>query len=66
MMDNRITMGIREVSPCNGCPERFTACSSKCPKDARGERGYKAWKAELDAANEKRKEYDRMKWRRKW
>lgn len=66
MMDNRITMGIREVSPCKDCTERFIACSDKCPKDARGEYGYQAWKAEWDAANEKRKEYDRKKRRRKF
>ena len=32
-------------SPCKDCTERFIACSDKCPKDARGEFGYKAWKA---------------------
>lgn len=35
---------MREMSPCNGCTERVTACSDRCPKDARGEYGYKAWK----------------------
>jgi hypothetical protein len=34
-----------EPCPCNGCTERFSACSDRCPKDARGEFGYKAWKA---------------------
>lgn len=29
--------------PCHNCPERFTACSDRCPKDARGEFGHKAW-----------------------
>ena len=29
--------------PCYGCTERFTACSDRCPKDARGELGYKTW-----------------------
>ena len=35
--------------PCYGCTERFTACSDRCPKDERGEYGYKAWKAKLEA-----------------
>lgn len=35
------------ISPCKGCPERFLACAGNCPKDARGEYGYLAWKAEL-------------------
>ena len=37
------------VSPCKDCPERFLACSDRCPKDARGEYGYKTWRAERDA-----------------
>lgn len=37
------------VTPCKDCPERFTACSGRCPKDARGEYGYLAWKADLEA-----------------
>ena len=35
--------------PCHGCTERFPACSGNCPKDARGEYGYKAWKEQYDA-----------------
>jgi hypothetical protein len=38
---------MKKSSPCKDCPERFIACSDRCPKDARGEYGYKAWKAEL-------------------
>ena len=38
-----------EPCPCNGCTERFIACSDRCPKDARGEFGYKAWKARHQA-----------------
>ena len=34
---------MKEQSPCYGCTERFTACSGRCPKDARGEYGYNAW-----------------------
>jgi hypothetical protein len=44
-------------SPCHGCPERFTACSDRCPKDARGEYGYKAWKADQAKLKAKKKEY---------
>lgn len=38
-----------ETSPCKGCTERFTACSDRCPKDARGEFGYKAWRERYHA-----------------
>lgn len=44
-------------SPCKDCAERFLACSDKCPKDARGEYGYKAWKAELQKEKAAEKEY---------
>lgn len=40
---------MRKPCPCKDCPERFTACSDRCPKDLRGEYGHKAWKAEMDA-----------------
>ena len=45
----------RNDSPCQNCTERFHACSDRCPKDERGEVGYKAWRAELDRirANER-------------
>lgn len=48
----------REMSPCNGCTERFPACHGKCPKDERGEPGYQAWINRLDEVNKKRKEYN--------
>lgn len=38
-------------SPCKDCPERFRACSDRCPIDLRGGYGYKAWLA--DAHKEK-------------
>ena len=44
-------------SPCKDCTERFTACSDKCPKDSRGEYGYKAWKAEYRKQKAAEKEY---------
>ena len=48
-----------KISPCKDCPERFLACSDKCPKDARGEYGYKAWKADLRKVQAAEKEYKR-------
>ena len=44
---------------CNGCTERKTACSDCCPKDKRGEYGYKAWLAEVRRKNAAQKEYKR-------
>lgn len=37
------------ISPCKDCTERFTACSDRCPKDARNEFGYRAWKKQVGA-----------------
>lgn len=53
-------MGHRD-SPCNGCTERFTACSGRCPKDARGEYGYKAWLADFHKVKAAEKEYKRQR-----
>lgn len=44
--------------PCKDCAERFIACSDKCPKDARGEYGYQAWKAEYRKQQAAEKEYN--------
>lgn len=51
---------IRDKSPCKGCTERFPACGDHCPKDERGERGYKAWKAELERIKEKKRAYENL------
>lgn len=40
---------MRVDSPCKDCSERFLACSDHCPKDERGEYGYKAWKEQYQA-----------------
>ena len=62
----RIPNTIRDPSPCKGCPERFTACSDKCPKEARGEYGYDSWKNEIvRVKNERRKYISRMNNRKK-
>ena len=34
---------MNRIAPCKDCAERFTACHDRCPKDERGEFGYKAW-----------------------
>ena len=41
----------REISPCKGCSDRYTACHDKCEK-------YKEWKSRLDEVNKRRKEYE--------
>lgn len=58
MQDNqRLRLQVRGCTPCKDCTERFTACHDKCPKDARGERGYKAWKAEVEHVKQERKKF---------
>jgi hypothetical protein len=66
MSDKKITNGYRNDSPCIGCTERFTACWDRCPKDERGEFGYKAWKAKLEETKANRKAYNNLNRRRKW
>jgi hypothetical protein len=68
VQDNqRIRNAIRDPSPCRGCTERFTACSGKCPKEARGEYGYDSWKDEIDRVkNERRKYINRTNVRKKY
>lgn len=46
-------------SPCKNCPERKTACSDHCPKDERGEYGYKAWLSEVH-----KEEAEKNEWRK--
>jgi hypothetical protein len=53
----RIRSGVRDIPPCKDCTEKFLACHDHCPKDIRGEHGYKAWKAELERVKENRKTY---------
>jgi hypothetical protein len=57
--DRRLTGAVRGVSPCTGCTERFQACWDHCPKDERGELGYKAWKAEIKRVQKAREDYIR-------
>ena len=62
----RLPNVIRGVSPCTECPERHTACHDRCPKDERGEFGYKTWKAEVQKVKEKKKAYDELNRRKSW
>lgn len=47
-------------SPCKYCQKRKPACSDHCPIDAEGGYGYKAWVAEVRAAEAKRNEMRRQ------
>ena len=62
----KLSKPIRDDPPCKGCTERFTACSDHCPKDKRGEFGYKAWRAEIDKVNKNRKAYGNLSRRYKF
>ena len=57
MEHQRLPGVIRDECPCKDCTERFIACSDRCPKDERGEFGYKAWKAKLNKVKQAEKEY---------
>ncbi len=64
--NQRIPLATRGKPPCKDCTERFTACSDRCPKDARGEFGYKAYKTEIERVKRARREYiDKQHIRRK-
>lgn len=69
--EQRLEGTIRDPSPCKDCDERFPACSGRCPKDLRGEYGYKAWKADIDKVKQAKKDYmdkmqDDKKRRERW
>lgn len=53
----RLSQTIRDLAPCKGCTERFTACSDRCPKDERGEPGYKAFKREIARVKNEKRNY---------
>jgi hypothetical protein len=52
---------IRDKPPCKDCSERCVTesfnCHDSCPKDNRGEFGYKAWREKVDCVSKARKEY---------
>ena len=62
--NKNLSSQVRGVSPCTGCTERFRACWDHCPKDERGEFGYKAWKAEADRVKAERLKYMRLTFRK--
>lgn len=53
---------MSKPSPCYKCQERFTACHDHCPKDARGDYGHKAWKADMDAEKQALKQQNDTFW----
>lgn len=53
------------LTPCKDCAERFPACSAACPKDARGEYGYKAWLKDYRKKEDEKKELGRFDYRPK-
>ena len=59
----RITVSIRDVSPCKDCTEKFLGCHGRCPKDERGEFGYMAFRAEVARVNAARANYEKTKMR---
>lgn len=60
VQDNqRLPNIVRDPSPCKDCTERFSACSGKCPKEARGEYGYDSWKDEIKRVKGERRKYIR-------
>ena len=62
----RLPRLIREDAPCRYCTERFPACSGCCPKDARGEFGYKAWKEAIQKIKDNRKAYNNLNRKKTW
>lgn len=40
-------------NPCKGCPDRYTACSDHCRKEA-----FLKWKAEQDTIRENRRKFN--------
>lgn len=63
MKGKGIVVAIRDQSPCNGCTEKFLACHDRCPKDERGEPGYKAFRAEIERVKAARTEYEKKNMR---
>ena len=55
-------INTRTVAPCDGCTERTISpnCHANCPKDARGEYGYKAWLAEIESIKKEREKHQRL------
>ena len=48
-----MTVGNSRPNPCNGCLDRYPACSAHCEKEA-----YKAYRAELETIKRNRQAYN--------
>ena len=55
--EQRMPGVMRGCPPCKDCGERHTACHDNCPKDMRGEYGYKHWKVDAQTVNDNRRSY---------
>ena len=57
-----IDSSVRDKPPCKDCTERCVTetfnCHNSCPKDNRGERGYAAWKLNIEKVNAERRKYN--------
>ena len=54
----KLTGPVRDKAPCGGCAEKFLGCHSNCPKDKRGEYGYKAFQERIVQVKASRRSYD--------
>lgn len=51
------TIRSKRPQPCNGCPDRYTACSDHCKKEA-----FLAWKQEQETIKKNRMAYRNPAW----
>ena len=51
------TISNKRRNPCQGCPDRYPACSDHCTKPA-----FLEWKAEQEKIRKARAAYDRPSW----
>ena len=51
------TLRSQRPNPCNGCPDRYPACSDHCTKPA-----FLAYRAEQDKIRKARKAYQNPAW----
>ena len=54
----RLSSAARDKSPCEGCTERFTACHDRCPKDERGQYGFKEYRNRIEQVKDARRQYE--------
>lgn len=55
--ESRIAAPVRDKSPCCGCTEKFLACHDRCPKDERGQYGYKVFRGRIQQVKDARRNY---------